>query len=123
MPLVLSNSAAVHETPNAVMRTLAAPSVGAIELAVWEVAMTDGQAGPTHSVDHEQVWVVLHGALSVHLGDETTLQVGPGDAAILPAGDERRIVAGGNVRALVSSMAAPSVHTQDGGRRALPWAA
>jgi len=122
MPLVLSNSAAVHETPNAVMRTLAAPSVGAIELAVWEVAMSDGQAGPPHSVDHEQVWVVLQGALSVHLGEET-LQVGPGDAAILPADDERRIVAVGDVRALVSSMAAPSVRTQVGGRRALPWAA
>jgi len=122
MPLVLSISAAVHETPNAVMRTLAAPSVGATELAVWEVAMTDGQAGPAHSVDHEQVWVVLQGALSVHLGEET-LQVGPGDAAILPVGDERRIVAEGDVRALVSSMAAPTVRTQDGGQRALPWAA
>ena len=122
MPLVRSAAATVHTTPNAIMRTLAAPSVGAAELAVWEVAMSDGQAGPSHRVDHEQVWVVLQGALSVHLGEET-LQVGLGDAAILPAGDERRIVAGGDILALVSSMAAPSVHTQDGGRRALPWAA
>jgi len=62
MPLVRSSSAALHKTPNAVMRTLAAPSTGATELAVWEVSMTAGQAGPAHRVNREQVWVVLLGA-------------------------------------------------------------
>jgi quercetin dioxygenase-like cupin family protein len=121
MPLVRSASAALHTTPNAVMRTLAAPSVGSTELAVWEVTMTAGQAGPPHRVDHEQVWVLVEGALSVHVGAEI-LQVSAGDAAILRADDERRVVADGNVRALVSSVAAPRVHTPDGGDRPLPWA-
>jgi len=121
MPLVRSSSAALHKTPNAVMRTLAAPSTGATELAVWEVSMTAGQAGPAHRVNREQVWVVLLGALSVHLEAET-LRVGAGDAAILPADDERRVVADSEVRALVSSGAAPMVQTRDGGDRPLPWA-
>ncbi len=123
MPLVRSTAAAVHATPNAVMRTLAAPSVGAAELAVWEVSMSDGQAGPSHRVDHEQVWVVLQGSLSIGLdaGIET-LRVGAGDAAILPAKCERRVVADGDVRALVSSVTPATVNTEDGGRRPLPWA-
>lgn len=121
MPHVRFTSAAVHTTPHAVMRTLAAPSVGATELAVWEVTMTDGQAGPPHRVDHEQVWTVLQGALSVHLGPETW-SVSAGDAAILPAHDERRVVAHGDVRALVSSVAAATVRTQASDARPLPWA-
>lgn len=121
MPLIHSASAARHETPNAVMRTLAAPSVGATELAVWEVTMTAGQAGPPHRVDHEQVWVVLQGALSVRVGPDT-LEVGTGDTVILPANHERQVVADGDVRALVSSVAGPTVHTQEGGDRPLPWA-
>ena len=46
----------ITETPNAVMRTLAAPSTGAAELAVWTVEMRAGQAGPPHTADREQVW-------------------------------------------------------------------
>lgn len=121
MPHVRSADAAVHRTPNATMRTLAAPSVGATELAVWEVTMTGGQAGPPHRVDHEQVWVVLSGGLCLHLGAEI-LRVGAGDSVILPAEEERRVVAEADVRALVSSVASPMVQTQDGAERPLPWA-
>jgi len=48
---------------------------------------------------------------------------GAGDALTLPAGAERRVSAATAVRALVSSPAAPTVTTEDGGARPLPWAA
>jgi quercetin dioxygenase-like cupin family protein len=111
-----------HETPNAVMRTLAAPSLGACELSVWEVAMRAGQRGPAHAVDREQVWTVLDGELRVEAGGEA-LTVGAGDALRLAAGVLRQIAAIGDTRALVASGPGPNVTTPDGGTRPLPWAA
>jgi len=119
--LTRSHDAPVHTTPNATMRTLAAPSLGASALSVWEVVMAERAAAPAHRVDAEQVWVVLEGRLRVEL-DGRVLEPGAGDALTLPAGTERRVVAATAARALVSSSAAPTVTTEDGGARPLPWA-
>lgn len=107
----------MHETPNAVMHTLAAPSTGASELAVWTVEMTAGQSGPVHSAEHEQVWVVLEGALSV-----SGVEHGAGETVVIAAGEERQIVAVEDARALVASRGGGTVTTADG-TRPLPWAA
>ena len=111
-----------HETPNAVMRTLSAPSLGASELAVWEVVMRAGQEGPEHEVDREQVWTVLTGELAVEAGGEA-LVVRAGDTLRLPPGAPRRIAASTDARAIVASVAGPSVTTAASGSRPLPWAA
>src|SRR5918997_4610554 len=100
-----------HETPNAVMHTLAAPSTGAAELAVWTVEMAAGQAGPVHRAEHEQVWVVLDGTLAVN-GTEH----GAGETVVIAADQERQVVAPADVRALVASRGGGSVTTADGTR-------
>ncbi len=64
----------MHRTPNAVMHTLAAPSTGANDLAVWTVEMRAGQQGPRHTADQEQVWVILDGTLIIN-GDEHSADV------------------------------------------------
>jgi quercetin dioxygenase-like cupin family protein len=120
--LVTATAARRHETPNAVMRTLAAPSVGSTELSVWEVVMRAGQAGPAHAVDREQVWTVLEGDLVVAVAGDS-YAVGPGDTVRLAAGAMRRIAAASDVRAIVASPAAPIVTTPEGEARPLPWAA
>ena len=119
--LIAAADAPRHETPNAVMRTLAAPSLGAAELAVWEVAMRAGQAGPAHQVDREQIWTVLEGELRVQVGTDA-LAVRPGDALRLPRDTERQVAAVTDVRAIVASPACPTVTTADD-TRPLPWAA
>lgn len=111
-----------HQTPNAVMRTFAAPSLGASELSVWEVAMTVGQRGPEHTVDREQVWIVLEGELRVRCSGQD-VAVRAGDALRLPADTPRRVAATLSARALVASPAAPMVTTAEGSTRPLPWAA
>jgi quercetin dioxygenase-like cupin family protein len=116
LPMIDKQLYHTHETPNAVMHTLAAPSTGAAELAVWTVEMRAGQAGPLHSADREQVWVVLDGALRIN-GVEHT------GTAIIPAGSERRIEAPEDARALVCSRSDTTVTSADGGTRPLPWAA
>ncbi len=122
MMLTRSVDMPVHATPNATMRTLAAPSLGASALSVWEVVMGEGAAGPPHRIDAEQVWVVLEGRLRVEIG-KRVLEAATGDVLTLPAGAERRIRATTATRALVSSPATPAVTTADGGTRPLPWAA
>jgi quercetin dioxygenase-like cupin family protein len=121
MMITRADAAKVHATPNAVMRTLAAPSLGALELSVWEVSMTEGSAGPLHAADLEQVWVVLEGELHFELdGDRVTASAG--DSVTLAAGIPRRIHAPQPARALVASRAGGRASTADQGARALPWA-
>jgi quercetin dioxygenase-like cupin family protein len=122
MPLVIAADAIVHETPNAVMTTFAAPSLGSAQLAAWEVRMRPGQRGPQHTSDHEQVWVVLDGAAAIELDGEP-LVARAGDTVILPAGATRTIAAPDGLHALVATTGGARVSTVDGGERPLPWAA
>ena len=71
------------ETPNAVMTTLASPTLGGARQALWRVDMTGGQAGPLHAFDVEQVWTVLGGGASVQL-DDAAITIGAGDTIVLP---------------------------------------
>ena len=119
--LIAHADTTTHTTPNAVMTTLAAPSLGADDLAVWRVTMEPGQAGPIHAVGNEQVWVILEGSAQVTLG-ETELTAGPGDTVICPAGTPRQVKAPEGLVALVATRAGTSVST-DEGTRPLPWAA
>ena len=120
--LVTATAAPRHETPNAVMRTLAAPSLGASELAVWEVVMRAGAQGPEHEADREQVWTVLAGDLHVTVDGES-FAVSAGDSLRIPPGIRRQVAATRGVRALVASAAGVSVTTAEGATRELPWAA
>ena len=77
--------------------------------------------GPVHAADHEQVWVLLEGELSARVGG-AQLTVAAGDTITIPAERERRLLAVTDVRAIVSSRAAPHVWTPDAPARELPWA-
>jgi len=105
----------IFETPNGVMRTLAAPSLGSSDLAVWTVEMRAGRAGPTHRAEHEQVWVVLDGRLAVNDTEYTS-----GETVVIAAGEVRRITAPESFRALVASRGGGTVTTAEG-TRPLPW--
>lgn len=123
MPLVLAADARRTATPNAVMTTLASPSVGAsTRTSVWRVSMAPGAAGPEHAVDAEQVWTILDGRARVHLADEV-LEAGAGDTVVLPAGLVRRIVAVGALEALVAGPAGMLVSADGRPDATPPWMA
>jgi quercetin dioxygenase-like cupin family protein len=123
MTLTTAAETVRHETPNAVMRTLAAPSTGSAELSVWEVSMRAGQRGPVHTVDHEQVWLVVGGRLRATIAAETSVAAA-GDALVIAGGAERQVEAATDLTAIVSSLAGSVVTTPDApGGRPLPWAA
>ncbi|MFD2472706.1 cupin domain-containing protein [Amycolatopsis silviterrae] len=78
------------ETPNAVMTTLASPTQGGAQLAVWRVEMAPGAVGPVHAFDTEQVWTILDGGAEVAL-DGVVESAGKGETVVLPADVERQV--------------------------------
>jgi quercetin dioxygenase-like cupin family protein len=81
------------ETPNAVMTTLASPTLGgSAGLSLWRVEMAAGSRGPHHVVDSEQLWTVASGEVGVTVAGVAT-ELGPADTLVLPAGVERQIAA------------------------------
>src|SRR3954453_13616961 len=124
MPIVRAQEVHRHETPNAVMSTLASPSLGAASLAMWRVEMTAGQQGPEHSFDVEQVWTVVGGGAEVELSGQV-VAVASGDTLVLPAGAIRRVTAAdGGLDALVAAPAGARAWLTDGTDKGTPpWIA
>lgn len=125
LTIVLAADGRRVETPNAVMTTLASPTVGGAAHAVWRVSMRPGQAGPHHRCDQEQVWTVLGGRATVQVaGGERN--VGPGDTIVLPPEVVRRVVAGPaeGLEAIVVAGPGARVTEPDGTDRGTPaWMA
>ncbi|MCE0763900.1 cupin domain-containing protein [Pseudonocardia kujensis] len=111
----------VHETPNAVMTTLASPTLGGAAQSLWQVRMRPGQAGPDHVMDVEQVWTVVDGGMTLRSADDETV-LAAGDTAVLPAGSPRRIVADPDhgLSALVTGPGAGRALLPDGTDRGVP---
>ncbi len=113
------------ETPNAVMTTLASPSQGPTgELSVWRIEMRQGQRGPRHVFDSEQVWHLVSGVVDFAVGDET-LHLRAGDTVVLPAAVERQVtaVAATEIIACGLGSAIASVPGEDAPRGTPPWIA
>ncbi|WP_214108104.1 cupin domain-containing protein [Acrocarpospora catenulata] len=75
--------APVFERDGSTIRSLAVPSRGSTELAVWSLEFEPGARSPEHSVDREEVFVVQSGRLVAHVGGREHV-AGPGDALIVP---------------------------------------
>jgi mannose-6-phosphate isomerase-like protein (cupin superfamily) len=64
---------------------LVAPSTGSTQTSVWTIEIEPRTPlGEQHTVTREEVFVVLTGEASVHLGDDV-VAARPGDAIIVPA--------------------------------------
>jgi quercetin dioxygenase-like cupin family protein len=86
MPIVKAAAAPQFELPFLKVDGLAAPSRGARETCVWRLTLAPGAPGAVHSVDHEEVFVVLAGRATATLGADA-IPLAPGDALIVPAGE------------------------------------
>jgi quercetin dioxygenase-like cupin family protein len=123
--LVPQNQTRRIETPNAVMTTLASPTLGGTtDLSLWTVEMSAGSSGPLHRFDSEQLWTVLDGELRVELEGEE-LRLITGDTIVLPAAAERQIHAETDTRTIVCGNAdgVAWVSAEDAARGVPPWIA
>jgi quercetin dioxygenase-like cupin family protein len=122
-PKIPAADARRSETPNAVMTTLASPTLGGTaRLALWRVRMEPGQAGPVHSFDSEQVWTVVAGAARATVDGEP-VALSTGDTLVLPGGVVRRIEADGAFEAVVAGCAGQQAHAEGREPATPPWIA
>jgi quercetin dioxygenase-like cupin family protein len=121
MPVIRHAESRRTETPNAVMTTLASPTLGGAGHSVWRVDMRPGAMGPLHTFDVEQVWTVVDGGATVELDSETLLVV-PGDTVVMPATVPRRVCADpeAGLAAIVAAPPGASASTPDGTGRTVP---
>ncbi|MGV9293158.1 cupin domain-containing protein [Amycolatopsis sp. NPDC003676] len=121
------------ETPNAVMTTLASPTQGGSQQAVWRVEMAPGAVGPVHAFDAEQVWTVLGGGAEIALNGVVEV-VKAGETVVMPADAERQVradagngmvaivCAPGNTRVYRTGVV-PACATADGDKILPDWVA
>lgn len=74
---------AAHVLGSTRFTSLATPSLGSAETAVWRVALPPGTRPTPHQVTREEVFVVLAGTASVWLAG-VDAAAAPGDAIVVP---------------------------------------
>ncbi|HET9632711.1 MAG TPA: cupin domain-containing protein [Terrabacter sp.] len=112
-------------TAAATMRTLVSPSTSpAMEVAVWRTELPAGAAGPRHTIDGDQLVVVVSGTVAVDV-DDTAYEVGAGDAFLLPGGSPRVLAAAGGEPATTITVGRPGARAAvgDGEPVPVPWTA
>ena len=85
MPVIPAPAAPTHTLGTTRFTSLATPSRGTTDTAVWQVEMEPGTPAVPHSLTREEVFVVLAGTASARIGDRVEL-ARPGDAIVVPAG-------------------------------------
>jgi mannose-6-phosphate isomerase-like protein (cupin superfamily) len=83
MPVIRAENAPQFALPGLTFTGLAAPSRGARETSVWRFRVEPGVPGTPHSVDREEIFVVLRGTAVAVVGGER-LELGVGDALVVP---------------------------------------
>jgi len=83
MPVLPAPTAPVHEIEGARFRSLATPSRGAAETAVWQVEIAPGAPATPHSLTREEIFHVLAGEAAITL-DGAEHAVAAGDTIVVP---------------------------------------
>jgi len=123
MPVIHAQDAPTFDVGNAVITGLAAPSRGATDTAAWRVRLHAGAPSPRHALDREEVFVVLHGAVTARFDDREET-VAAGGALIVPAGQAFSLLARDGDAEAVCVLPVGGTAAVDGGEPFTPpWAA
>jgi quercetin dioxygenase-like cupin family protein len=122
MTILPSRTAVTHERGGARFTSLATPSRGATETAVWAVEIAPGTPATPHSLSREEVFVVLEGVATVQVSGEPG-SAGPGDAIVVPVGAEVALSNDGEapLRMLCCLPVGGEACLPDGTRLTPPW--
>ncbi|WP_406236886.1 cupin domain-containing protein [Nocardia sp. NBC_01009] len=123
MPVIRAAEAQVHEMHNARFTSYIRPETGSTELCVWQTGIDPGTVGVGHKILREEAFVVIRGAVTLHIdGEASALE--PGDAAIAPAGSTISLDnTGSEPAALVVTVPVGfAAELADGTRLTPPWA-
>jgi quercetin dioxygenase-like cupin family protein len=121
MPVIHPEQAPTFDAAGATITGLAAPSRGATDTAAWRIHFARGHASPPHSLDREEVFVVLSGAVTARYADHSET-AHAGGALIVPAGVEFSVGADGGPAEAVCTLPVGGTALLAGDRIVLPWA-
>ena len=83
MPVIPRPDAPTHQLPGAAFTSLATPSVGSPDVAVWEVRLTSGHDATPHRLTRHEVFVATAGRAVATL-DGVLHPVAAGDVLVVP---------------------------------------
>jgi quercetin dioxygenase-like cupin family protein len=123
MPVISAPSEPTHQLPGTAFTSLATPSRGSRDTAVWLVQIEPGTTATLHELTSEEVFVVLDGRARVQL-DGGVQQAEAGDAIVVPAATPFSIEADGGqaLRALCCLPVGGQAVLADGEPFTPPWA-
>jgi len=122
MPRTRYDEAEEQQLHGFTFRSLARSAQGSTELAVWRIHAPARAASPTHSMSHEEVFVIQSGTFVATVGDEQ-IEVGPGDCLTVPAETPFRLTNPFDQPAeAIACTRLGMAATIDGQRMTPPWA-
>src|SRR3954462_1092568 len=92
MPIITPEDAPTFDAGGATITGLASPSRGAADVATWRIRFDAGHESPKHSLDREEGFVVLSGAVTARYEDREETAAA-GGALIVAPGEEFSLVA------------------------------
>ncbi len=122
MSIIRADEAPRFRLPGVEFTGLAAPSSGSAGLCTWRLAVDPGLRGDEpHTIDRDEVFMVLSGTVQITPDGE---KLGPGDAAVVPAGEPIQLSnLGDTVAELYVAITAGFTGTMaDGTQVQPPWA-
>lgn len=117
--IVRANDTRITETPNAIMTTLASPTMSESDSSLWIVEMNSGAAGPIHSMSSGQVWHLLSGSVTCEIDGES-ITLATGDTLRISGGVNRQFRAQSDARLLVSGASDAEASTDNGMTSVVP---
>jgi len=84
MPVTTRPLAPTHQLPGASFTSLATPTSGSTDTAVWEVRLSPGHPAQPHQLTREEVFVVHEGRGTASL-DGVPHPLAPGSVLVVPA--------------------------------------
>jgi quercetin dioxygenase-like cupin family protein len=121
MPVITAQDAPTFDAGGATITGLASPTRGSTDAAAWRVRLQGGRASPPHPMTHEEIFIVLDGALTARYEDrEETAEAG--GALIVKPGARFELIARDAPAEAVCVMAAGGQAITDEATFTPPWA-
>ena len=121
MPVERAADHPTFELGGNAITSLAAPARGSDETALFMIDVPPGGGLPPHHHDHFDVFTVVAGDATVHLGEETTT-IAAGDSVVVPSEVVHWLDAGeAGASVVVTMLAHTKLVREDGAVIVPPW--
>jgi len=121
MHVIHAAEAERFQLPGVEFTALAAPSRGSAGLCTWKLTVEPGHGGDApHTLDRDEVFMVLSGTVQLAADGD---KLGPGDAAVVPAGEPIALtnLGEGEAQLIVAITAGFTGYMADGTAVQPPW--